>query len=421
MSVAIGRTTMPRRWLTGAEQLASINALRPVRVTMIGDSITAGSNPSTTWRFIGGMLSQICLQSSTRIINVSGSSNMPALLTPASSFGYSGLAVGGFESTAYRFNFLQDQPDAVFYWLGHNDMPSSGSPLTASQRRDLRNRIRADLNNIAQAGVVPILCELMIPSGKDRNEVLLHNAWLAQLSSETGWPLVTGLFAVMDGQQGTLTTDGVHPNPRGYVALGLVFDSFVRSWMPREHDLTLMGTQGTKTGVPLALAPGSFGSYGYDTPTGTFTRATLAQDTVGLKGSAEQVTKTGGKALVVFSTSLSIGATAAVGDWVLFSMKFRMRDCLVTNQESTFLTNFRPIGATGSFVSPFVGVIDSGSEWRTMAYAYKVPASTTSLLFELYMANMLNSGTSSTGVVEMAEVCLTNLTTTKQARNLGYL
>lgn len=399
--------------VSSASMLTALNSLRPVKVVMVGDSITAGSADATMTN-LGSMMSYVHMQAGLRMVDVSNINDTAVL--DQQSYGVAGLTVSGLVSQTYRYNWLRDTPDAAFYWLGHNDMPATGSSFTATERRDFRERVLADLRATAVAGVVPIPLELIPTTSKDRTEILAHNAWLAGVCAQNGWPFVSGLFTVMDGQQGTLTRDGVHPNMQGYSALSAVVGAWIRANWPREYALSVYGApQGGAYGQIGYVPPASYGTYGYGTPAGTFTTQILTQDATGIRGGALQVVKTGGRGVAVVENNWPITGVAAVGDYIGIHCRFRANGCIAggTVLQSAWQAN----GGHSGAVNAFSGMIETGTEWRSFMRIYKIPAGTTSINYAIYLRQFIDANTSSTGTLEIGELQAMNLTRMRIAQN----
>lgn len=390
-----------------------VAACMPIRACMIGDSITAGSTASGKQSY-GGMMDRVAFVSDGRLINW----YYPETATKLNaweSLGVSGLTVDGFQTQSYRWQSIKQKSQLVFYWLGHNDMPSSGSSLTTVQRNTLRNKVRADVEVLASSGAVVVPVPLMPTTSKDRAETILHNAWLAEYCAGTGLVLGPDLFTVMDGNQGTYCHDGTHPNDTGYLHLQRAWKSWLDTYIPRKgfgwHPLG--SSTASQTGAVLnyygSMTTAGLGTAGYGGTPGTFTSQVLNAEDLGLASNALEITKTGGQSMYVINKSVGGVTGYTAGDLVLFHMRVKAENMIAG--DSMLQTQFGASTGHGGAYMPFYGGYESDGEWGTLLCAYQVPATTTNLNFVMYFRPQTTASTATTGKVTIAEPCLVNLTT----------
>lgn len=384
----------------------------PIPFCILGDSLTAGSTAAGKQSY-GGLVERICMKSNGRFLNL----YYPATAAKTNaweSYGVSGLSVDGHQTQTYRWYANRDKVKVKAYWLGHNDMPNSGSPWNASQINVFFQKWKADVNGLRAFGTVVIPFSLVHTTSKDRATVIAVNAKIKQFCVAEGLPYID-LFTVTDGQQATYCFDGTHFNDLG---LDVVADEAIRQldaiFGPKQFGWMPVGSStGSQTGVLKnqfgSMTAVALGTAGYGGTPATFTTSVLTAASEGLASDAVKCVKTGGQSGYIFDVSTGGTTGYVTGDLVMFHCKIRTKDCMA-GDTMLYLT-CTASGGHGAGYIPVNGIHDTDDQWRTFMCVYKVPASTTNLTFTLIARPQTTASTSTTGEISVAEICIVNLTT----------
>ena len=115
-------------------------------------------------------------------------------------------------------------PHFVIIMGGTNDLANGEVPLATTQAN-----IKAMCTRVESYGAVPVLCTV-IPNSYHLAERDSLNAWIAEYANLKGYPLID-FYAVIDNplnpghsNPALVMSDGVHPNPAGYTAMGNAID-----------------------------------------------------------------------------------------------------------------------------------------------------------------------------------------------------
>ncbi len=115
-------------------------------------------------------------------------------------------------------------PHFVIIMGGTNDLANGGVPLATTQAN-----IEAMCTRVESYGAVPILCTV-IPNSYQLAQRDILNAWIAEYANLNGYDLID-FYAVIDNplnpgysNPALAMSDGLHPNPAGYTAMGNTID-----------------------------------------------------------------------------------------------------------------------------------------------------------------------------------------------------
>jgi lysophospholipase L1-like esterase len=107
---------------------------------------------------------------------------------------------------------------------GTNDLANGEVPLATTQAN-----IKAMCTRVESYGAVPVLCTV-IPNSYHLAQRDILNAWIAEYANLKGYSLID-FYAVIDNPSNPgvsnpalVMSDGVHPNPAGYTAMGNAID-----------------------------------------------------------------------------------------------------------------------------------------------------------------------------------------------------
>ena len=418
---ARGNARSLARTVAATAALQAMAAYGPIPAGIIGDSLTAGSTPGGKQNY-GGLMERVALKSNGRLLNWFYPSTA-AKTNAWESYGVSGLTVSGHQTAAYRWYANRDKLKVKFYWLGHNDMPSSGSPWSAAQINAFMQQWKADVNSLRTYGTVVIPMSLVHTTSKDRATVVAVNAQIKSFCSNEGL-LYMDVFTCTDGLQATFTHDGTHFKDIGYdvvsdaiiAQLDAVLGKKTVGWTP------IGSSTGSQTGVIKnqygSMTAVALGTAGYGGTPATFTTSVLTAANEGLASDAVKCVKTGGQSGYIFDISSGGTTGYAAGDLVLFHCKIRTKN-LTAGDTMLYLTCTASTGHGAGYI-PLNGITDTDDEYRTFMCVYEVPASTTNLTFTLIVRPQTTASTSTTGEVTVAEICIVNLDTMYGAPALGF-
>jgi lysophospholipase L1-like esterase len=115
-------------------------------------------------------------------------------------------------------------PHFVIIMGGTNDLANGEVPLATTQAN-----IKAMCTRVESHGAVPVLCTV-IPNSYHLAQRDILNAWIAEYANLKGYSLID-FYAVIDNlsnpqvsNPALVMSDGVHPNPAGYTAMGDAID-----------------------------------------------------------------------------------------------------------------------------------------------------------------------------------------------------
>jgi lysophospholipase L1-like esterase len=115
-------------------------------------------------------------------------------------------------------------PHFVIIMGGTNDLANGEVPLATTQAN-----IKAMCTRVESYGAVPVLCTV-IPNSYHLTQRDILNAWIAEYANLKGYSLID-FYAVVDNPSNPgvsnpalVMSDGVHPNPAGYTAMGNAID-----------------------------------------------------------------------------------------------------------------------------------------------------------------------------------------------------
>lgn len=341
-----------------------------------------------------------------------------AMTLPHESYGIGGLTLAGNALAAGRHDAGKSAADLAFVHLGHNDVSATGVSMSGPAKTAMRGRYADLVEGLCLAGKVVVPVPLVPTTTTERNEVLDFNLWMKDFARKHGLVLGPDLFTVVDGQQGTLTTDGTHLNGAGVKACGIAANLWLRRYLPKASAgaLLLRDSSASQPGVVANFAgkTTNWGSYGYGSAEGTFSAAAVAADSEATNGSW-RFTKTGGDSCAVTGV-LDATTGFAVGDWVMTSFRFKS-ECLAGG--SYLVSDLKAVGGHGGAYRTIHGQPDF-DDWARSMTVFKVPAGTTGLSFGLYMRRLAGSG-SSTGTFEIADAGVWNLSAMGVAAGWGLV
>ncbi|MGZ7132948.1 MAG: GDSL-type esterase/lipase family protein, partial [Halobacteriota archaeon] len=115
-------------------------------------------------------------------------------------------------------------PHFVIIMGGTNDL-ANGEVLLAT----IQANIRAMCTRVESSGAVPVLCTVT-PNSYQLAQLDILNAWIAEYANLKGYALID-FYAVIDNplnpghsNPALVMSDGLHPNPEGYTAMGNAID-----------------------------------------------------------------------------------------------------------------------------------------------------------------------------------------------------
>jgi len=187
---------------TSPSPTASPHPLHAHLVVCIGDSITEGFSAPNNWPYH----LQARLSGNWKVVD---------------------QGVGGAKTAdmlARTDAALALNPHFVIIMGGTNDLANGEVPLATTQAN-----IKAMCTRVESYGAVPVLCTV-IPNSYHLAERDSLNAWIAEYANLKGYPLID-FYAVIDNplnpghsNPALVMSDGVHPNPAGYTAMGNAID-----------------------------------------------------------------------------------------------------------------------------------------------------------------------------------------------------
>ena len=394
--------------------LQVINARRPLRYVVRGDSITQGSDAGSLNRINAGAPGYWQLAFSNRLQHAVGLD--PTLLDVSGGYGFGGLTAAGLNGTFASANDpYRDRADIIFDWLGHNDIASWGAGgATSLQRETLWANFLGRAARAAASGSVLVPVTLIRTTNMSRDETRRYNDRLLNWANERGIvPL--DMFRVFDGRESNPAwmPDGVHPSPLGYVRSAEEAGRWAKTFFPVDHVAVFVANdQSPSTGLIGRVAPGGYGTYGYNSPPGTFTAQTISRDIAGTANDVRQIVKTGGGDLALCEVPGHTSGFSA-GDWIAVAFQYRITQAFGPGTETSLQSAFQA-GHSGGY-SILKGAINNTDGWHNFMHAYKVAAGATQVVTNMYARATYNSNTNSTGTFEFSGLQVVNLTASNMA------
>ncbi|XAI95495.1 hypothetical protein [Microcystis phage Mvi-JY20] len=389
---------------------AGRNNQAPLRVSWLGDSITAGTNGG--FPFGQGAAPQLFMANNA-LLNWTTPDD-PTYREVNSMYGIGGLTLNGYMTynTAplnHQIYLRQHSPDVLFVWLGHNDL--AGQSWTTSLENQMRRNWQALCGACLSVGVVPVLVELIRTTSITSNVIENANRVARQVAQQFGIPFLEGAYATIEADNAAKTRDGIHPNAIGCRDISAAWTQQWRSWQVGRDVRSMLprrtGTAALEDYIYNRTNTSDYGPYVNNTATWTRTAGVHPED----QYATMIITKTGGDSMTALwdNAPFTGGPAIAVGDWAVALFELRGTGN-VSGGSALTVQAWNDPGHGGFSVALFAGSADIGVDgnFGVIARAWRMPATSNDIDMRVIYRAAAETG-NSTGVLEVGRTAILNL------------
>ncbi len=382
----------------------------PLRISWLGDSITAGTNGGTPLN--QGAAPQLFMANNC-LLNWTTPDD-PAYRDVNGYYGIGGLTLNGYMTynTAplqHQIYLRQHSPDVLFIWLGHNDL--AGASWTTSLENQMRRNWLALCSACLGAGVVPVLVELIRTTNITTNVIENANRVAREVANLLDIPFLSGAYAAIESDLVGKTRDGVHPNAIGCRDISAAWTQQWRSWSVGRDARSFLprrtGTAALEDYIYNRTNTSDYGPFQNNTATWTRTAGVHPED----QYATMILTKTGGDSMTALwdNAPFTGGPAIAVGDWAVALFEVRGSGN-VSGGSTQVISAWNDPGHGGFAVTLFAGCADIGLDgnFGLVARAWRMPATSNDIDMRVIYRAAAETG-NSTGVLEIGRTAVLNL------------